>query len=693
MVLYEEKEVDFKHNGLGVLTNIINDHVREEDNGVFELEFTIYENSFLFKEIKLDRLIKADASPDYRGQLFRIYYISKNLGGYINVKAQHIKYDLLNNFIESLELNDITCEEALERAFRSCEEINRFRGNSDIKARNSINISMQSPYNAICEGENSLIQVFEPSAKLFFDNYDVFLNYQRGESKNVLLAYKKNITGLEAEYDTQDIVTKIYPYATYEDELITLSEKYITSTRLNEYATQKIVAIDFSSDEVSVEEELREKCKDYFKYNQVDLPKVLYKVNFVDLSTTVNYKDYKMLETVNMGDEVIIRDFNLNINATARVVKTDYSPIQQKYYSIEVGDLINHLDFLNKKFTNIENKIETVKKAIDNVKVDDSEFPDTLPDTPILTAEGLFAFINLTWTFTNKSYYKYEVYASQIKDFAPDTVNFTNRIFVGQASAYVHQAEPFQTWYFRVRAVNSHGNVTEFSSQAEAQTTKIDDGTMWIEKGAISDALIGELKLDRGWFGQLKGMYINAREMVVVNDNGVKTMEIDSFGDIHFNPNTFKIIFNSVSPYVSIDDEGLKLISKNGFTRMTDSGLYTKFYTDLDLTESYYLQESGFVFFDYETDSKIIIDLPQKFAGKSFKATCSISSAFTQGECLGSFTVSTKTIESNTNPRLELNARISGYSYSLSGSQMIGYYLSMSHFSKGFITVQYYVYA
>ncbi|OJT72161.1 hypothetical protein BM530_20875 [Clostridioides difficile] len=57
--------------------------------------------------------------------------------------------------------------------------------------------------------------------------------------------------------------------------------------------------------------------------------KFLYKVNFVDLSTTVNYKDYKMLETVNLGDEVIIRDFNLNINATARVVKTDYSPINK----------------------------------------------------------------------------------------------------------------------------------------------------------------------------------------------------------------------------------------------------------------------------------------------------------------------------------------------------------------------------
>ncbi|MDC9192445.1 endopeptidase, partial [Clostridioides difficile] len=156
----------------------------------------------------------------------------------------------------------------------------------------------------------------------------------------------------------------------------------------------------------------------------------------------------------------------------------------------------------------------------------------------------------------------------------------------------VHQAEPFQTWYFRVRAVNSHGNVTEFSNQVEAQTTKMSDGATWIQEGAIADALIGQLKLDRGWFGQLKGSYINARELVVENDNGVKTMEVDSFGDVHFNPNTLKVAFNNISPYVLIDDEGLKLISGKGFTKMTDSGLYTKFYTDSDVTESWYLQES-----------------------------------------------------------------------------------------------------
>ncbi|WP_461197389.1 phage tail spike protein [Clostridioides difficile] len=574
--MYEEKEIDFKHMGLGVLTNVINDHVREEENGVFELEFTIYEDSFLFKEIKTDRLVKADASPGFKAQLFRIYYISKNLGGYINVKAQHVKYDLLNNFIESLNLNNIGCEEALEKVFRACVEENRFRGHSDITATNTINIEMQSPYNAICEGENSLIQKFEPTAKFFFDNFDAYLKYQRGESKNVLLAYKKNITGLEAEYDTQDIVTKIYPYATYDDETIRLTEKYIVSPNVNKYPTQKIVAIDFSSDEVSVEEELREKCKDYFKHNQVDLPKVLYKVNFVDLSTTVNYKDYKMLETVNLGDEVIIRDFNLNINATARVVKTDYSPISQKYYSIEVGDLINHLDFLNNKFNNIENKIDKVQNNVNNIVIKSDNFPDTLPEISNVTALGLWSMIQLDWTFDNKLYYNYEVYASQIKGFKPDTTGYTNRIYVGQSSSLLHEVKPMQTWYYRVRAGNTHDNYNEFSNEVSATTSKLSDAAEYFEEAAIGHAVIKDLDADKINVGKVKGQYIEAKNLVVTDGNNQRTLNIDSFGNVHIGATTFTLKGKSLESIIGgeIDDitqfEIFNKLTNNGLTK----GLY-----------------------------------------------------------------------------------------------------------------------
>lgn len=61
-----------------------------------------------------------------------------------------------------------------------------------------------------------------------------------------------------------------------------------------------------------------------------------------------------MLETVNMDDEIIVRDYNLGINATARVVKTDYNPVLKKYNSVEIGDLVNH--FKDERIDDLEEK-------------------------------------------------------------------------------------------------------------------------------------------------------------------------------------------------------------------------------------------------------------------------------------------------------------------------------------------------
>ena len=71
----------------------------------------------------------------------------------------------------------------------------------------------------------------------------------------------------------------------------------------------------------------------------------------------------------------------------------------------------------------------------------------------------------------------------------------------------MYQAKPNETWYFKVCCVNTHGERTNFGS-AYATTTKIDDLSNYVEKMAISDALIGTMSLDRGWVGELKGNYI-----------------------------------------------------------------------------------------------------------------------------------------------------------------------------------------
>ena len=118
--IYERNETDFSHNGYGVLKDLIKCEVIEEDNGMFELEGECTISSFLFEYIQEENIIKAWASEELGEQLFRIYRVQKDLNGYITFNAQHITYDLLDNFIESIELVDVTCENAINEIFNHC---------------------------------------------------------------------------------------------------------------------------------------------------------------------------------------------------------------------------------------------------------------------------------------------------------------------------------------------------------------------------------------------------------------------------------------------------------------------------------------------------------------------------------------------------------------------------------------------
>ena len=92
-----------------------------------------------------------------------------------------------------------------------------------------------------------------------------------------------------------------------------------------------------------------------------------------------------------------------------------------------------------------------------DIEIDDDKFPDALPDVPIIEAEGLFGSVIISWTYESKSYYEYELYASKLESFNPDA---SNLIFRGKASSYHHQVKPSETWYYRARAINTHGRTT-----------------------------------------------------------------------------------------------------------------------------------------------------------------------------------------------------------------------------------------
>ena len=208
------------------------------------------------------------------------------------------------------------------------------------------------------------------------------------------------------------------------------------------------------------------------------------------------------------------------------------------------------------------------------------DFPNSLPPAPIVTATVYgFANIEISWTFENKVYYQYEVYASKEADFTPNTFNLIHQ---GQTSSFMYQAKPNETWYFKVCCVNSHGERTSFGS-AYATTTKVSDLSNYVSEMAIDDALIGNLRLDRGWIGQLNANLLDVKGNFSVTDgNGKRTLDIDSFGNVSLDVANFKLKSKNIATEDDVNNlsyrvsEAESKITDEAITNTVSKSFYTK---------------------------------------------------------------------------------------------------------------------
>lgn len=291
------------------------------------------------------------------------------------------------------------------------------------------------------------------------------------------------------------------------------------------------------------------------KLEETKNPKFTYKISLKNLMAFDEFEHYQCEK----GDTVLIIDEEEDLVLESRVVEIaeEEDEIILTLSNIQTGlmdeDIESEIGEIKDKIDNIENNQPT----IDNI------FPNTLPDVPILTSKALYSSVILEWTYSNKEYYTYELFASQIKDFNPTS---DNRIFEGKASSYLHEVNPSQTWYYRVRAKNSYGKTTLFSTQVEGVTFKISDATEFFEELAIGHALIKDLDLDKATVGKLKGQYINAKNLEVTDGNGKKTLAIDSFGNVSLNVTNFKILNKKVytsEEANSVIDEAVKGVRTN----------------------------------------------------------------------------------------------------------------------------------
>ena len=330
ITVYHSKETNFNHNGLSKLHECISCFIKEELNGMYEVELEYPSNSKKAVHLKKWNIIKVE------GQLFRIYNreIKDDGKQILKVWARHISYDLAFFFLEETIL---PVGSTVQQVLNVLKQGTPFSMSTDI----TYNFEFPVVFREIdhLAGLFQMIQFY--GGELKRDNFTISLNYQIGEDNGVLIKHGKNLQGITETVNMDSVITRLYPAGADE---IRLPEKYIDSPYINHSEYPPYPIIKKVSFDVYDEWTLRAVAQDYI--TKVDKPKLTYEVDFVELEKSREYKNYAHLEKLKLGDLVIVRHERLKLDVKLKVLSYEKDVLRGVQSKITLGcPKDNFMDF------------------------------------------------------------------------------------------------------------------------------------------------------------------------------------------------------------------------------------------------------------------------------------------------------------------------------------------------------------
>lgn len=343
-ILYDSSETAFTTNGLGPLSDAIECTVEEEINGVYQLRMIYPIDGFNFSNIKALNIIKVVPAPEWsaRPQPFDIVRVSMPRHDRVEIYARHISYRLCKNTVLPFSLSSATVGNVLTA-------IKNHRVEDDGFSFSTSFLNVYTPFAvaepcSIRQALGDLLNVLG-KGEYIWNLKTVGLHETRGTNTDITLRYGVNIIDFKQEQNIEETITGIVPYwkgrdTDGNDVVVTLSQPAVYSSNANRFPYARTVPVDFSSEfkEKPTESQLLSAAQSYISANGVGTPKVSIDVSFVNLSDTEEYKAFTDLGDVSLGDTINVNYAKLGVTAQARVIRTVYDVLKDRYTEISLGD-------------------------------------------------------------------------------------------------------------------------------------------------------------------------------------------------------------------------------------------------------------------------------------------------------------------------------------------------------------------
>ena len=481
------KETVILSNGDAILDNICTScKVTENLDGTYELDAEfIIDNDGLWEYIQEEAILKVKI--DYGDEYFRIIKPRKTRNKIIIYAVQVTIYETIHLWINDVRPTGLNGTAAINWILDGAVGVKELEVYSNISASSTAYYENMNMYKAIHDCDQSFLNRW--GGEIQRRGYLLRVIDKVGKDRGVQIRSCKNLRGFEANTDIDSITTRIKPKG-YDGITI---DGFIDSPIINNYArvyTKEFIYSDIkvksSEDETegfsTLEEaqaELERLAKLEYTENKVDIINADYTIDFVDLSQTEEYKDYIKAERVYIGDEVTVFESKLNINVVVRAIERKFNILTQKVEEIKLsnGDIS--------------------RKSINDVMIDISKDIEKNDNS---IEKWIQSFIN-----------------AGIKD---SYVFYNNEELVVCDSPTIEEA--IHVWRFNKNGLAHSANGYQ---------------------GPYDVALTanGQINANMILAGTLKGQYIDAKNLIVKDEDGNVTLSIDSKGNVNIRATDFTL--------------------------------------------------------------------------------------------------------------------------------------------------------
>lgn len=353
-------------------------------DGIFLLD-----DEGLWQHIQEESILKV--TTDYGEEYFRIAKIQSTSRDISVFARQETIHQTLHMWLSDVRPEGQNGQGTLSWIKDNSEGPKDIMVSSDISKVSTAYYQDMNMYQALHDCDQSFVNRW--GGEIQRRGYTLKINDRIGTHRGVQIRSNKNLTGFEANTNIDNVFTRLKPKGCdgitidgYVDSPIISNYNFIKTTD-PKYEDVKVKGENDDEGFDTLEQaqaELIRRAELGFSQNHIDKIKADYRVNFVQLEQTEEYKSYVQVERIYLGDEIDVYEEKHNINITVRAIRKRFDVLRQKTIEIELSN-----EVVRKKPPTISDILDKVDKVENNLNESNKWFENAINNATDLIQNGL----------------------------------------------------------------------------------------------------------------------------------------------------------------------------------------------------------------------------------------------------------------------------------------------------------------